>query len=244
MVQIRGIKLISVADLHPNAWNPNVCSEGMLEALKHEIQEDGFDQPLQVVPCQCNQLHGAHYQIIGGEHRWRAAQSLAMPELPCVVFSDWQEATQKIKTVRRNMLHGDLDSAKFTKLVHDLEEDGYNKETLASLMAFPSEAVMAKHIMEEERRIDTKVADEYQAAANRDMVARDSLSDVVHMLFRESGDTVDQGFLAFAYKGKTHVLVLMTPELDSVMMTLVQKLKDGSGNMNDVLLQALKGGVP
>jgi len=243
-VSIREAQLVPINALHPNEWNPNVCSEGMLAELVKEIREDGFDQPLQVVPCRCDKIAGDHWMIIGGEHRLKAAHILGMLKLPVVVYDGWQDAAQKIKTVRRNMLHGDLDARKFTKLVHDLEEDGYNQETLARLMAFDSEAALARHILEETQATDKKMLQEYQESAQRDMTAMDSLTDVIQTIFRDSGETVNQGFLAFAYKGKTHVLVLMSPELDATMGKLVETLKLSGANMNDVLLAALERNAP
>lgn len=241
MAQVQKFQMVSVQRLHPNEWNPNECDSDMMAELVSEIRDDGFDQPLQVVPCECDKIKGSHFKIIGGEHRWKAAQVVELKELPAVVYSDWDESRQKIKTVRRNMLHGVLNSSKFSALVGDLETGGLTRAEIAQAMAFDSEQAMLK-CLDEPNKVDARVLADIDATARRDADAVNSLTDVIQNLFRDCGDTVDQGFLVFAYKGKTHVLVLMSDDMEHAMTELISKVKASGENMNQVLLEAVQRG--
>lgn len=73
---------LPVSKLSPHPDNrPLGHSEEKVRQLKNLIAHDGFDSshPLVVRP------HSQGYQIIEGEHRFKAAKSLGYLELPCVV---------------------------------------------------------------------------------------------------------------------------------------------------------------
>ena len=63
--------------LHPNIHQPRqFFDEAQLMDLANSIAEHGILQPI-----LCDTSH----QIIAGERRWRAAQWLGLPEVPCMV---------------------------------------------------------------------------------------------------------------------------------------------------------------
>ncbi len=76
------ISLIPISKLNPHPDNrPLGTHEERIQQLKQLISHDGFDSshPLVVRP------YSKGYQIIEGEHRFRAAKQLGYLELPCVV---------------------------------------------------------------------------------------------------------------------------------------------------------------
>jgi ParB/RepB/Spo0J family partition protein len=76
------VSMIAVSKLSPHPDNrPLGASEEKIKQLKNFITNDGFDSshPLVVRPY----LNG--YQIIEGEHRFKAAKSLGYLQLPCVI---------------------------------------------------------------------------------------------------------------------------------------------------------------
>jgi hypothetical protein len=131
---------ISRLVFHPD--NPNRMTDKQFAQLMDVISEDGFDEPIQVVPLGEVQGDGlcAQYRVIGGEHRVKAGRGLGMAEVPCVVKKAWtDEQTQAEKMVQRNLLKGNLDSAKFSVLVNKLvRDDGVPLDELPDRMGFIS----------------------------------------------------------------------------------------------------------
>lgn len=100
----------AIADITPNAYNPNRQDEYSFDLLVKSITEDGFTQPIVVDPT---------YTIVDGEHRWRAAAHLGMTEVPVVVVP-MDAAQARIATLRHNRARGaeqwDLTAAVFRDL--------------------------------------------------------------------------------------------------------------------------------
>lgn len=107
---------IPVDRLHPDEMNPNEQTPETFNALTKEIEEDEFDEPLQVCPCSCEKIDGDHYVISGGEHRWKVARYHGMATVPCAI-KQWDDETRRMKMTARNLRTGDLNSRKFTELV-------------------------------------------------------------------------------------------------------------------------------
>jgi ParB family chromosome partitioning protein len=72
---------VSTNLLEPNPYQPRSGVDARrLQELAASIRESGIVQPILVRP-----LEGGRYQIVAGERRWRAAQSLGLPTVPVVV---------------------------------------------------------------------------------------------------------------------------------------------------------------
>ena len=71
-------RLVPIEDIEPNPDQPRQ-SLGDLSELVASIREKGVLEPILV------RSVGAHYQIIAGERRYRAAVEAGLAELPCVV---------------------------------------------------------------------------------------------------------------------------------------------------------------
>lgn len=240
-IAVNEVEMIPLNRLHPNSWNPNEQTDATFNALAAEIQEDGFDDPLQVCPCDCELIEGPHHVIIGGEHRWKAAGTLGMTELPCTVKS-WDAELQKLKTVRRNLIAGDLNDAKFTKLVNSLVDDGMDKDALPNLMGFDDEAQFAKHLLKDQSERDRSWLDALRDETRQELEAVDSLSDILNGIFADYGETVPQGFMFFAYKGKTHLMVLMHDALRQEVEKMVEVLRATGGDVKEYMTEVLKHG--
>jgi ParB family chromosome partitioning protein len=72
---------VAVSALEPNPYQPRsaVVPEKLAE-LAQSLKESGIVQPILV-----RRLGGERYQIIAGERRWRAAQSLGLERVPVTV---------------------------------------------------------------------------------------------------------------------------------------------------------------
>lgn len=59
---------VEVGRLQPNPWNTNAVGFQNFEKLKGSIDRLGFFKPI-----LARELPDGSFQILGGEHRWRAA---------------------------------------------------------------------------------------------------------------------------------------------------------------------------
>jgi len=224
---------IPVTQIHANVWNPNVQDDETFNMLVDEIEEEGFDEPILLVPQDREKykedpeayLASGDFTIIGGEHRWKAMQVIGNDTIPAVVKDDWDEVKQKIKTVRRNLLRGNLDPQRFTKLVNDVKRV-YDVDTdvIAKEMGFP-EGEFQKFYRERKER-EERVAKEVLEETRRELTTIDNLSSVLNQILSEYGDTVPNGFVFFVYKQETHLMVNMTKGLDDSVKRLVDLMKD------------------
>jgi len=247
---------IPVDRIFPNEWNPNEQRDETFNALVAEIEEDGFDHWIQVVPWpDCPHVDKSKgefkwgegegescsgFKIIGGEHRWKAVTVLEWDDVPCVVYTDWDERVQKLKTVRRNLLSGDLNAAKFTRLVQGLEDDGMEKAVIAEAMGFHNEAAFLNELIQDKEEREKTWLDALQEENKKEVEAVDSMSDLLNNIFSKYGDTVPQSFLFFMFKGKTHLLVMMDAPLYSEVDQMVTHLKDTGQSSADFFKDALK----
>jgi ParB/RepB/Spo0J family partition protein len=108
------IEYRAVGDIRPNNYNPNRQSDHEFRLLCRSIEEDGFTQPVIV---------SRDYTIVDGEHRWRAALHLGLPEIPVVVVP-MDTAQAKIATLRHNRARGSEDLELSVEVLRDLEKLG------------------------------------------------------------------------------------------------------------------------
>jgi ParB family transcriptional regulator, chromosome partitioning protein len=109
-VKIEKTVLLPVDKLDFNDWNPNEMGDKEFSTLVMEIKNEGFDDPVKAV-----ETANGRYRVVDGENRVRAARTLGMKQVPCVVKS-WDEVTQMMKTVLRNNLHGMVNDQKLSSL--------------------------------------------------------------------------------------------------------------------------------
>jgi ParB family chromosome partitioning protein len=74
---------LPIEALEPGPFQPRMAIEpAALQELADSIRTHGLLQPILVRP---NPGKPGHYQIIGGERRWRAAQAVPLHEVPVVI---------------------------------------------------------------------------------------------------------------------------------------------------------------
>src|SRR5690606_29130015 len=90
---------IAPAAIKPNDYNPNRMTDDEFAELVAEVRHLGrLPKPVVVRP------NGDGYVIVDGEHGWRAAQEVGLPEITCEVIEvDDFEAMRQ--TYKRNQ-HG------------------------------------------------------------------------------------------------------------------------------------------
>ena len=131
---------ILVSQLVPNPWNPNVMTEEDLQKEMASISEFGFVDPMTVRWMGSEDV----YQIIDGEHRWKAAKRLGLESVPCIILEATDEVAEQL-TIVLNDLRGRPNEEKLAALVRDLSTRRsmldlekvlpYKRERLAEMIA-------------------------------------------------------------------------------------------------------------
>lgn len=107
------VTYLDLAVIHPNPWNPNAMGERTYEAARESIKLFGFLIPIIV------RTASEGYEIIDGEHRWKAAGDEGLTRVPTIIVDGFSDAEVKKLTLSLNM-HGDADVVPLGKLLAEL----------------------------------------------------------------------------------------------------------------------------
>lgn len=121
---------IAASALRINSWNPNRMTAAMYAKALESIETYGFVDPLLVRP---HPDQAGFFEIIDGEHRFRAGGDLGMGEFPCVVLTGLTDAAAQKLTIISNELHGQADPDKMGDLLRVILEDTSLDELLNAL---------------------------------------------------------------------------------------------------------------
>lgn len=159
------VKQIKVSSIIPNRYQPRtVFNEAKIEELALTIHTHGIIQPIVVRPTE-----GEEYELIAGERRWRAVQSLGWDTVPAIVkhFNDTETASVAlIENLQREELTAVEEALAYAKLIelHNLTQEalaqrlGKGQSTIANklrLLKLPveiQEAIKQKLITERHAR--------------------------------------------------------------------------------------------
>lgn len=118
---------IPVGSIVPNPKQPRqVFDDEMLEELKVSIQEVGFLQPIVV-----REMGPDKYELVMGERRWRAAQSIGRDHIPAIIRDTRDDAMLRdalLENIHRAQLNPLEEAAAYQQL---LEEFGATHDELA-----------------------------------------------------------------------------------------------------------------
>ncbi|MBK8376197.1 ParB/RepB/Spo0J family partition protein [Sphingorhabdus sp.] len=124
-----GLSTIAIADIHPNPAQPRRhFDEAALVELADSIAKHGLIQPVVVRP------HGAGYQIVAGERRWRAAQKAQLHEIRAIVRELTDAETLEIaliENIQRRDLNPIEEGEGYKRLI---DEFGHSQAELAALV--------------------------------------------------------------------------------------------------------------
>ena len=124
-----GVVSIAIADIHPNPAQPRRhFSEESLQELSASLKRHGLIQPILVRP------HGAGYQIVAGERRWRAAQRAQLHQVKAIVRELSDEETLEIALIE-NIQRQDLNPIEEAEAYRKLCDDfGHSQSELAAIV--------------------------------------------------------------------------------------------------------------
>jgi len=105
---------VDIGLLRPNSWNYNRQTDAVYRAVVESIRRDGFVLPVVV------RQNDNYYEIIDGEHRWKAAKELAYKEIPVIVLKA-DDVHAKALTIRFNETKGEPDDGALAKLLLEIQ---------------------------------------------------------------------------------------------------------------------------
>jgi hypothetical protein len=228
---------LDVDELVPNAENPNQQDDETFNGLVQAIQSEGWTDPVKAV---WDEARGK-YEIVGGEHRWRAAKVLAC-KVPTIVLPPEQFGRDRRDwtMVKDNLLRGRLNPEKFAKLYERMAAR-YDAEVLQSLMGFTSETAFQKVYKEAKAGLPPELQAALDAAKD-EIKTIDDLSMVLNRLFREHGETLPSDFMVFSWGGKDVIWVRADRELFELVSEMGADCDRDGTSLSDALLHVVKEG--
>ena len=117
--------VLLVDKLVPNDWNPNKMNERTYEAERESIREHGFIDPILV---REHPSKRGFFEIIDGEHRWRAAQDEGYAEVLADSLGKLSDIDAKRLTITFNETRGESDVALLGKLMVSINAEADGQE--------------------------------------------------------------------------------------------------------------------
>ena len=122
--------IVEISKVSPNPWNPNRQSDFIFEKEINSIKEKGF-----LVPVLVREKKKGFYEIIDGEHRWKAAKILKMKKIPVNNLGVIDDIECQSLTILLNEVRGKADSQLMADLLMDIEKQ-IGREELERIMPF------------------------------------------------------------------------------------------------------------
>jgi ParB/RepB/Spo0J family partition protein len=115
---------LSVDRIVLSRWNCNYMSEKEFEELKQAIRLNGIE-PIIVRP------KNDWYEVIDGEHRFRAVEELGFTSIPAIVV-ETDDEDAKARTIVYNIIRGRIDYIKLSEIILEEFRNGSPPESIAT----------------------------------------------------------------------------------------------------------------
>lgn len=109
---------VEVARLRPNPWNTNSVGAQNFEKLKGSIEKLGFFKPI-----LARELADAQFEILGGEHRWRAAMEQGISTVPVISVGKISDLVAKQMSLVDNERYGEDDQVALQRLIEEIQSE-------------------------------------------------------------------------------------------------------------------------
>ncbi|EAR6896118.1 ParB-like nuclease domain-containing protein [Salmonella enterica] len=132
-----------------NDYNPNTMSPTEKKLLETSLINDGYTQPVVVLPASQNKLRQTRWQIIDGYHRYLLSKKQTLKKrlhgyIPVTVLSAENHGTaeQMAATVRHNRARGQHRVAAMSDIVRDLSRLGWGDEKIGEELGMSQDEVL------------------------------------------------------------------------------------------------------
>jgi ParB-like chromosome segregation protein Spo0J len=128
--------------LKPNHYNPNSVAPPEMELIKVSIMEDGWTQPIVVLPPD----EQGYYTIVDGFHRYTVSgdtEVLQMTDnyVPCVTVNI-DPVHQMMSTIRHNRARGTHAVLRMAEIIAKMVKDGLTMEEIMQRLGMEDEEVI------------------------------------------------------------------------------------------------------
>ena len=245
-IKIWDSTLIHKDKLVKDPKNTNKQSRATFKALQENIKENGFDEPLIVVPNE----DGETFTIFSGNHRFPAGLALGMVEFPCIVRDDWDQAKAYMQSVRRNYARGSVDKNAFSALADTLSmEYELSQEEVMEGMGFGDDEESFAALYERMQEAEESASNTTPKPKNTNITAAakvklmDDLGLILSHIFENYGESVPFSFVIFPAGDKQHMFVQSTNALKKVLQQIGAACVEKQIDINTALAGILTIGV-
>lgn len=203
--------------VHLNDYNANEMRLEIFESVKEDIEENGFNKPINVRP---DPEKEGHYLVIDGEHRYRAWLELTGGKLPvpCIIDSDPDEIRARMNTIAWNNKRGSLNPVKLARNLVVLSKV-HDRETLAKKLGYKPSQIdrFFGHLGLPKDLEEAVVAHKSAVSATEADLPKPSLTYIGFTLTAEQKDRLEKAFLSMGEIDKSAALmVLVDSYLESI----------------------------
>jgi hypothetical protein len=224
--------------IDPNVDNPNEMDEETFNVLAEEIDEQHEGSPGFIEPIHLVRLNNGRFQLVGGEHRWRAVKALGRKTIPALIFEggNWdKEEFREFMLFRLNHLRGSLNTDKFLKL-YQKHAEKYGNEQLQRLYAFTDKDYWAsltggtKQALKD-MGMSQEMLNDFDEKS-KEVKTVDDLASILNGLFSKYGNDLRYNFMVFVFGGKEHLMIRMDKEMTAQMEKVKRFCRDNQIDVN------------
>lgn len=214
-IKVHEAVLLPAELLSEHTGNSNKQSRHAFKELRENIREQGFDENLIVRP-----IGDGSYEVVSGNHRFKAGKLEGMKEFPCVIQENWDQIVAEVQSVRRNYVRGKIDKDLFTAQVNRIQGDhGLLMGDIMERMGFEDPDAFAD-LYKEEKEIQEKVQQDVQSTSAGRVKMVDDLGMVISGILEKYGDTIPYSFIVFPVGGREHMYVAANNTLKQTLQTI------------------------
>lgn len=234
--KFRKIEYIDINLIVPNNYNANTMPPELFDRLVEDINKNSILNPLHVFP-----LSDGRYMIIDGEHRYRAALVLNMVKVPVIIHDDLtldMEEARKLMSLRLNVLHGDIDPAKFVLAYKEIVKK-YGLEAFNTIVGFNPKVwkdLKDKAIkLLEESNLPPEVTKQVVKKIERAKTA-DQIAKIIDKIFNEYGIQLEQyGYVVFSDGRNNFLYIVVEISKFKEIAEKIEVLKNAGRNVSFVV---------
>jgi hypothetical protein len=233
------IKELPLCLVVPADDNPNEMTNEEFNALGESMEKYECLQPIVVFPDYEKKM----FTLVGGEHRWEVARVFDYTSIPAIVMDPekYDESDRMELLMKFNTIHGSPSKQKFQKFVKSyIDRTGISDpDILANKMGMTNRQEFDSLVSKVSKSLPSKTMRDKFNSIKKTLRSVDDLSNIIHRLFNDHGDTVPYGYMVFDFGGKDHVWVALSSSFIPKIRDLMDRVRERGYTFDSFLLSVL-----